>query len=376
MNSRTGDDSINHIKLASRSTVVYLEFHLDSARRRDSLKYKNARILVCNRILQLDMSIVADLIFDLPKCDLFYLNVQELTSLSNSVYWGPEMSLQQASNRLGAIHEELILQKTTREFGSSKRVELYLNGVKVENDLEYPGDLLLGRTILLHYLCFPRLTRVFSIRAIDYGEVIGVVQRFPPMNFVLRYPHISQITLVPHENRLNVGAVISFLTHYNPMAIQTLVVEFCALPQFFFDRLPSLARGLTNLMLMDSERIDFEFLCHFEWLHSVCTNLMNGQMLLDKIDRLNPRSTFELHLCDKNSLLVCKLKPDRYDLIERENMGDEEDEMIDEFESNVPCYELADPSSVQERAYFGLSLDGLRQRISEDLPEFRHWFDA
>lgn len=353
--------------------MAFLEFHLDSVGRRDSLKYKNARIVSCNQILQLDMSIVASLITDLPKCETYYLSVQEPISLSGAVYWGSELSLQQASCRLGAIHEELLLQKTARELGSSKRIELFLNCIRIESYLKYPGDWLLDKLMYLHYNCFQRLMhRVHSIRTIDYDEVMSVIEKFPPMNFVLRYPHISQIALVPQVNRLNVGAVILFLRHYEPMTVQCLVIEFCALPQFFYDQLPSLVRGLTNLLLLDSERIDLEFLCHFEWLHSLCTNLMSKQMLLDKIDRLNHRSTFELYLRNKNSLLVNKLKPDRYQLFERENVGDEDDEMTGE---STPSYELADPSSIQEQAFFDLTLNGLQQRISEDLPIFRHWFD-
>lgn len=369
--------------MSNPKTVTYLEFQRDDATKRDSLTYTSAVIVRCNQIFHLDLSILSGLIADLPQVKRYYFNVQELTNLSSILFYGSGMNLPEANARLAILYDVLVQAKLNKEQNArvlnpmvQPSIEMSLNEMLINPDRPYPGEILLGSLVYQHYRNFGRLNhRINSVCAMNYGEVMNIVQMFPPFNFIIKYPYLSQITLTRHENRpLRSGPVLLFLRHYQPTAIQCLIMNFTGLEQDFYDSLPDAAPSLTNLCVLDNDRINFDFLFHLEWLHIFSTNLMSRRMLLEKLEQFSYNSSFELVLMNKNSLYITKQKPDQYDMTVRENLqGDRSGDGAPA--ANVSTNELAESFNFQEHLFEDLTFAQLQERLNENFPMFAHWYD-
>lgn len=354
----------------NQSNVLHLEFHRDNVDRQDSLRYPNSKIVRCNQVLDLDPDILNNLIINMLQAERIYLNVQEPICLSASPHLGDD-PIEFVHPRLKIIHDQALVAKEQRTENRTKSTDIWLNCVRIDSKLPYPGDdCLVGRTICLHYTFFPRLPiKVTSVRIINYSDVMSLVQRFPPMNFVLKYPNISSIKFARPTNSFKVSPVMLFLQHYHSTAIQCLSIEFCEFPDHFYAKLPSLQQAITRLVVLGSERLDFEFLCHLEWLHSFSTNLMSRHMVLDKIDRLNHNGSYEFHLLKKCSMLITKHRPQQYTLTVQICQDE------NQIECDQPVYDLEDCQfNTEERSFPNLTMDQLRELINSE-PAISHWFD-
>ena len=386
---RPGDFSINYIIPIRPESIEHLEFQFDQRESKDSLKFVNAKVVKVHQVLELDAHILGKLIADLRHIVELHLNLWDFIDLRGR----PSFQVLPAhENRLKVFHDLSLNQKNHRESKNNKsRVDIYMQGVLIQNNLQDLSRFIFKRLLLLHYHSYTRLPgRLPTICSANYLELCKIVVAIPVALFLKKYPNIEFVQATkatqPYPEQF-----LAFLTSLN--LVTTLSIRFTGFEQDFYDRLAQLpnVRSLTTLILLDTPRIDFSFIRKFSLLSSFKTNLMPAEVVLHLLLELNDHGDYEFCFLGYSRLVLFKQKPDVYLLAfykRQSNIKVKTDGQDVGMSDTTSSYDLEHPrlddcaafeeplDLYAEKSYENLSLEKVAANFHENCDLLRHWYDT
>lgn len=261
----------------------------------------------CNQVLHLDMHILGKLITELSAMEELHLNLYMFNDLSGKL---PFPTTPAVDIRLRVLHDLTLNQMKLRESKRNKaKLDVYLHGVLIRENLGSPDDMFYQPLLNLHYHLSNRVYYYQpTVFAVYYVELVETVRVFRPNDFLKRYPFIEFVeagqAVKPYAKQF-----ASFLSGLR--RVMTLSIRFAGFEQDFYDAMPKIAclRMLTSMSVLDTVKIDLsDIIVQFPYLTVLKTNLITSEAVLNLCETLNMYGDYEFCYKDGHRAVVLKQK--------------------------------------------------------------------
>lgn len=328
-----GDTAINCIHFVYSISIVYFEFDLDRSittlgQNQDILRLTNARVIKCNRALDLTKESVRDLILIPPQLSQLHLNTQRLTDLNTAHTCS--LNFEQMFYFLISHHN---LRQTKRADGYCE-LQIFLNGVQMKEGRGFQDYDFFGPLVNVHF----RNRELLSIdgfpdaEQLEYQLLSDLTAREDfnfQFTFTRRYPNVCAVTLHFPEDTVNPYVFYHFL------AACRRILELEILYAFTFDQelydeislLASLRNSLLKFKLIDKVHVknnklkSLDFIANFDFLRRFYCNQLNRARVIKLLLLLEMRASrcpatfiFEFDFTGRLEMTIVKKRGKEYDL--------------------------------------------------------------